>query len=272
MLTRTRLLPANTNVRVRPIALPPEHGAWGFLFEPLVLSLSVAPSWAGAALALAVIGAFLSRQPLKIAYNDYQRGKRYARTGVAERFVALYGLVAVTGTILAVALGGIGIVTPLLLAVPVAAVQLVSYLWNRGREALPELAGAASLAIAAPAIALAGDMDPAPALGLWAVLLARDIPSILYVRARLRLERGNPIAYRRLMIIHAIALAAVLLLTALNLTPVLAAVAIGILTARAAIGLSRWRQPRQPRAIGFQEIGYGIMVVVLTATGAAANL
>ena len=34
------------SVRLKAIALPPEHGAWGFLLEPIVLGLLVAPSLA----------------------------------------------------------------------------------------------------------------------------------------------------------------------------------------------------------------------------------
>src|ERR1044072_2044638 len=34
--------------KLRPLALPTEHGGWGFLLEPLVLAMIVAPSWIGA--------------------------------------------------------------------------------------------------------------------------------------------------------------------------------------------------------------------------------
>ncbi len=79
------------SVRLRPIALPVEHGGWGFLGAPIVLGLWVAPSVAGFWLSLAALGVFLTRQPLKLALGDRQRGKRYPRTVWAERFVVLYG-------------------------------------------------------------------------------------------------------------------------------------------------------------------------------------
>ncbi|NLF76347.1 MAG: hypothetical protein GX573_11665, partial [Chloroflexi bacterium] len=47
---------ASQRVRLKSIALPPEHGAWGFLLEPLLAGLLIAPSWAGLCLALGVIG------------------------------------------------------------------------------------------------------------------------------------------------------------------------------------------------------------------------
>jgi hypothetical protein len=67
-------------VRLRPIALPVEHGGWAFLGAPILLGLWVAPSITGVWLGLAALGAFLSRQPLKLTLGDRRRGKRYPRT------------------------------------------------------------------------------------------------------------------------------------------------------------------------------------------------
>ncbi len=54
-------------IRLRPIALPAEHGGWGLLFEPIVLGLLLAPSLAGLLLSVAATGAFLARHPFKLA-------------------------------------------------------------------------------------------------------------------------------------------------------------------------------------------------------------
>jgi hypothetical protein len=62
-------------VSLRAVALPPEHGGWGFVLEPLILGLAVAPSAAGAALAFFALGAFLARHPLKLLLNDVSRGR-----------------------------------------------------------------------------------------------------------------------------------------------------------------------------------------------------
>ncbi|MCB0162365.1 MAG: YwiC-like family protein, partial [Caldilineaceae bacterium] len=60
--------------RWRSIALPTEHGGWGFLLEPLLLGRLVAPSAAGLLLLVATVAAFLLRQPLKIVLVDRRRG------------------------------------------------------------------------------------------------------------------------------------------------------------------------------------------------------
>jgi hypothetical protein len=50
----------------RALALPVEHGGWGFVVEPLVLGLVLVPSGAGACLAGAALAAFLVRHPLRL--------------------------------------------------------------------------------------------------------------------------------------------------------------------------------------------------------------
>ena len=94
---RTRILMTHETRRPRPAArvplkrvlVPAEHGSWGFLAEPLVLGLAVAFSGAGLLLALAVVAAFLARQPLKLVWTDRRKGRRYPRTAAAERALFL---------------------------------------------------------------------------------------------------------------------------------------------------------------------------------------
>src|SRR6185436_6956547 len=77
-------------VPLRPLALPSEHGGWGFLLEPLVLGLLVRPSLAGSLIALAFVFGFLARHPLKLALQDLLRGKSYPRTRWCWLFACSY--------------------------------------------------------------------------------------------------------------------------------------------------------------------------------------
>jgi hypothetical protein len=256
-------------VRIKTIAIPPEHGAWGFLLEPILLGLGVAPSAAGFLLATAVIGVFLVRHPLKMAASDWRRGKRYARTRLAERFALGYGALAVIGGAAGVALAGLSVLLPLLLAIPLALVMFVGMVQNRGRDLATELAGACAMALAASSLALAGEKSLGVALALWGVLLARNVSSILYIRARLRLETGKPYALPPVLIANALSLIAVLALVLRGLIPALTLIAILILAGRAAYGLSPYRRRVRTQTLGFLEIGYGLLVVVLTVIGMA---
>ena len=49
------------------LTLPKEHGSWSLALEPVAFGLLVAPSAAGAALALAAVSGFFLRRPLKFA-------------------------------------------------------------------------------------------------------------------------------------------------------------------------------------------------------------
>lgn len=254
-------------VRMRNVALPVEHGGWSFVLEPIVLGLLVAPSVAGVGLACAGLGAFLVRHPFKLALGDRRRGKRYPRTALAERFILLYGLIAALGFALALLLGDPALLIPLLLALPFIAIMLRYDAASQSRSLLPELAGPVGLAAFAPAIALADGWALAPALALWVILAARAAPAILYVRARLRLERGEPAPATPSTISHVVGLLAVLALALLDLAPALAVGAMVVLLARAASGLSPYRRPAKARTIGILEIGYGAMTVFAVAIG-----
>jgi len=62
-------------------------------------------------------------------------------------------------------------------------------------------------------------------------------------------------------------LAVLLIAAALMWLTWAALVGMGVLTARAALGLSRWRKARLPKIIGFQEMIYGFGFVLLVVLG-----
>jgi hypothetical protein len=70
-------------LRLKPLALPVEHGGWGLLAAPVVLGLLVAPSVAALGVGLGACLAFLARHPLKLAAADWRQGRRTARTRAA---------------------------------------------------------------------------------------------------------------------------------------------------------------------------------------------
>jgi hypothetical protein len=259
------------NVRWRNVALPIEHGAWGFLLEPALLGLLVAASGAGVALVLAALAALLLQTPLSLALTDARRGKHYPRTALAWRFVAAYGaLLVVAGSAALFLAGSAWILLPVALAAPLAGLQLWLDARGRARELLPEAAGAVAMGSLAASVALAGGWSLLPALGLWALLAARAVPAIVYVRARLRLERDQALDRRPSAILHLAAVAAVSLAAVLGTVSWVAAVPYAVLTARAARGLAPDRVPVTAKVVGFREIGFGVMTAVLVAVGVGA--
>lgn len=231
----------------RPLALPPEHGGWGLLFEPVLLGLLVAPSAAGFAIAAGAVGTFLARHPLKLALQDRLRGKRYPRTGACELLVLAYGSVA-----LLIAIAPLRALVPMALAIPFALTQLAFDVRNKGRALWPEALGAIAPGSLASAITLAAGAPPALAATLWLLCVLRSIPSILYVRNALR---GGSRASS--LIAHGVAL-----VIAALVSPYLAS-ATALLFIRAFVPVGNV----PAKTIGFREIGWGVVVVLIVAVG-----
>jgi hypothetical protein len=253
-------------VRWRSVALPIEHGAWGFLLEPALLGLLVAASGAGVALVAAALAALLLQTPLSLVLTDARRGRHYPRTALAWRFVAAYGAVLLLSLALAVALAGTAApLLPALFAAPLVVVQLWFDAHRRARELLPEAAGALAIGSLAACVAMAGGWPLLPALGLWALLAARTVPAIVYVRARLRLERGQDVGLAPVGVSHGLALAGVAAAAAAGAVAWLVALPYAVLALRAGLGVSSRRVSVPARVIGFREIGYGVMVAVVVA-------
>lgn len=253
--------------RIKAVALPSSHGGWGFLLEPVLLGLLVAPSTAGALISTTALGAFLAYQPLKIALKDRLARRRTARTPTAELFAVLYGTIAAVSLVGALWTSGYAFWLPLAMAAPLVLTQYAFDTSGRSRELLPELLGALALGMIAPAVALAGGWDLGAAMTLWGLLAARTIPSILYVRARLRLERGETYPAVTLWAAHAAALMTSMVLAYLAYAPWLGVLAVGLLGMRAGFGLSHFRRPTRAQTVGFQEIGYGLLTVIIFAAG-----
>jgi hypothetical protein len=254
-------------IRIKTIALPTEHGAWGFLLEPILLAMLIAPTLAGVCYAVAAAAAFLSRHPLKLALKHRNEVGRSRRIQIAVQFAAGYGAVAGAGVVAAVFLAGWKPMLPMILLSPFILVFLFYDTKNRGRNLLPEIAGPLGLAATAPSIALAAGWSWPPASALWIVLMARTLPSIFYIRTRLRLERTQPTRRTIVFFIHVVFASVIALLVWRGLSPITSLLAFAILAIRAAIGLSSHRRLTRARQIGFLEIAFGLLYVLLVAVG-----
>lgn len=258
-----------TRTRIKTVALPLEHGGWAFLLEPVVLGLLLAPSAGGAYIAAASVAVFLARNPFKLAVTDLRRRRSLPRTPLATCFAICYVAVATVFFIGALLSSSNQFVIPLAIAAPLTGLQFFYDTRSQSRALVAELAGAVSTGAIAVAIALAGGWDTAPAFGLWAVIVARAVPSILYVRARLRLLREKRASISPVVAAHLAALVAVFLLAAAKFVSLLAVFALFALFCRAAWGLLLKKQPVPAKRIGFQEIGFGAMTIVAIVLGRA---
>src|SRR5215204_3874877 len=194
-------------VNVKNIALPIEHGSWGFVFEPLTAGLLIAFSPSALWIVLLVAGAFLTRQPLKVLLNAWQAKREMPQTPVAQKFVLIYGAIFLLGLAGSLFFVPRTAFLPFLFILPLAAYQIYCDASRKSRELLPELTGAIAVSSSVSAIALADNWTFPAAIALWAIFVARLIPSILYVRNRLRLEKGKDFSASLPVLSHLAALA-----------------------------------------------------------------
>lgn len=243
---------------LRPLILPTEHGGWGFLFEPLVLGLAVAPSWGGALIAVAAIFAFLSRQPLKLAMQDALRGKSYPRTWWCRAFAMTYLAVAALGIAGALLVSGWKLAIPFGAVAPLALVTLVFDARNRSRALLPEICGSIAMASTAAAIPIAGGRSVAVSFAVMALIIARGLPAIIYVRSLLKRAHGQKASALPALEAHGLAVG-----IAYAIGSYLAAAAAVGLLARAAYGLATPVPPA--KTLGWREIAWGAASVIAFA-------
>jgi hypothetical protein len=252
----------------RAVALPSEHGGWGLTLEPVVLGLALAPSIAGAALGLAGLLAFLLRTPLKLVLVDHRRGRSLPRTAMARRVASAEGAAVLVLAAVALVSAGPAWLVPVALAAPLVAVELWFDVRSRGRRLVPELCGAAGMAALAASVAVAGGAPVTVAGVAWALLAARSIAAIPYVRTQvLRLHRTGTAAPGVGGALLAQGAGVGLAVAAVAVEPAAHAGAVSVTVAGLVrlVGL-RW-PPRSAVRLGAIESVIGVVVVVATAVG-----
>lgn len=267
MSAKSLTVKRDAKIPAKSIALPVEHGAWGFLFEPLVAGLILAPSLAAPFILLLVTGAFLTRQPIKFLLGDWLQSRQLPRTTVALRFVLIFGGIAAAGLLGSLFFAPLHSFIPFVFVAPFVVYLIVQDVARQTRQLLPELLAAFALASSVTVLALAGGLGYSFSFVLWAIMLARLIPSVLYVRSRLRLEKGKEFSQFAPVAAHVLALITVGAFFYFDLSSILTVLILAFLTARAAFGLSRFHRSMTAKAIGIREVFYGVLYVLAIVSG-----
>jgi hypothetical protein len=243
------------------VYLPKEHGSWSLALEPVALGLLVTPSLPGVALAASTAAAFLLRRPFKLALGSASQPPRPG----ARKVCVIVGGVSALALLVAAAFGGVAALWPLLLALPFGALFLYFDRQNEMRAAAAELSGSAAFAVLPAAFAtLAGWATPA-ALALAAVMLARNVPTVLTVRTYLRSNKGGDATPVWPILAATIAFAGLLALGRLHLAPWTASVLGAVLLVRTLFFVTPLRPAWPARRVGFIEAGLGVAYVGLIA-------
>jgi len=244
----------------KQLLLPAEHGSWSWLLVPFLVGTVVARSF-NLAVMLVLVGSlalFLLRQPAAVWLRIRQGRGRAGDGPIVKRLtLGLSGL----GLICLLGLLALGLSAILWLALPVTGLIVIYVSASQSRQTSTrtlgmELAGAAGLALTAPAayIAASGQLS-ATAWWLWVLLALQNVLGVLYVRQRLADTHGRNANRRSVLFAHACGFLIVMGLGVFQAVPLATAVPFLGFLIRA-----MWCYP-QPRPIphikkfGFTEIG-----------------
>jgi hypothetical protein len=270
--TTFQTIPMRREINASKISLPIEHGSWGFLFEPLLAATLLVPVFSSLWIALLCIGAFLLRQPIKVFLADKFAKRNLPQTTVAMKFILIYGLIHLLGVVGCLLFVKTESFLPFAIILPFAVYQIYVDSSKRSRELIPELTGAIAISSSSAVIALAGGWNYLNAFALWLIFVCRLIPSILYVRNRLRLEKGKEFTRNAVVISHFFALIIIGILAVNFLIPRLPLIMFFVLTLRAIWGLSPYRKKVKAMKIGVWEVIYGTLTALSVVFGYYLNL
>lgn len=272
----------------RSLVLPREHGSWSLALEPIALGLLVAPTRAGAWLALAAAAAFLTRRPLKLSLTTPAPDPRRPTAARWTFLLTALALVALTVAIGAIeqqishasaalpggaealganeqqwsgraaAQGTLIQLGPLLLAVPFGAAFLWFDLRGEMRETEAELCGSLTFALLPMTFATLAGWSAVPALALAAAMIGRSAPTVLTVRAFLRRVKGQRAAVGPALSAAGGGGAVLVFLWRMELVPATVAAFAAIFALRSAWLLSRWAPRWSARRIGTLEAVLGV--------------
>ncbi len=173
--------------------LPAEHGAWIFLFSPLVIGLALGGTitFASALLVTAALAAFLVRQPVTILVKVFSGRRPRSDLGAAIFWLVIYGLVGLLGLAGLLVRGDAFILLLAIPAIPVFGWHLWLVIRRAERHAmLVEIVASGVLALAAPAAFWVGkgEYDLTGWL-LWGLSWLQTAGTIVYTYLRLKQRR-----------------------------------------------------------------------------------
>lgn len=262
-------LTPNKNL-IKSVAVPTEHGGWGFTMEPVLLGLLVAHDAAGWGLGLLALMGFMGRHPIKLLLSDLRRKKMFPRTRYALMFAALYVTLGAVGFWLAVSQADQNFWLPLFSVVPLMAVQLFFDAQNKGRNLLPELCGAVAMGAVATAIALAGGESTEVAYALWMVLAVRSVTSIYFARTQVLRARKQEAKPQTSVLVGLLGWFALALLGSWQITPMTAVIAMTLLLGYQVYAFQR--PPVPAKVVGWGQMAFGLLFVVCAVVGVGTGI
>ncbi len=249
------------NRKNKALIFPKEHGSWALTFEPLTLAILIAPSWAGFILFLGAGLAFFAHPSAKVLLQSHFKDR-----GAGIIFL-LFALPAAGLLIWYLRRTTFPVYLPLLSALGLMLFYLLLEAFNLGRALATELMASLAMGLIALSLVVSGGMSWPLAAGFLAVVYSRSLMTTIYIHYRLLLLKNRSQTVWPNHVLHLLDLLLMLYLWYAHLVPALAFVAVTILTLRAFWGVSLKAGKTTVRKLGFQEVYFGLIFLVLVLSG-----
>jgi hypothetical protein len=256
----------------KQLVIPSEHGAWSWLLVPFLVGVAVAGQWHTAVLWVLVGGLsfFLLRQPATAWVRTRSGRGRRADGPLAAGWMAAFGLLSVLSLLGLLWSGRSAILWLMLPGAAVFGLYMAAARQRRAsvRSLWMEVAGAAGLALMAPAatIAATGRLD-SRAWAVWGLMAAQNVLGVLYVRLRIADTHQREMDRRPVLWLHGLFLLVIVLAAWQGWLPWLAAVPFAGFFVRAIWAVRAPRPLANIKRFGFSEIGVELLGGLLVSLG-----
>ncbi len=254
----------NGKFHIKQIAFPREHGSWGFVIEPLALTLLIAYSFHGLLIAVSAFFIFLSHQPIKIFFS----GSKITLQKKWTVIIALVYFAIAFATIVDVLLTDTFLIlVPYIIAVCLMSIYLLLELKGFKRNLISELIAPVAISILVLSIALAANWNFQSIFAFWVLLLSRTVTTTFYIHEKLNMLKKKSGTIFLPYFSNTVFLFLLIYFVYDELLPILSLAAFGILFIRSIWGLRKWAKKLSVKQIGMLEFLYGFLFVIISACG-----
>ncbi len=254
---------------IKKVAFPPEHGSWGFVIEPLLLSLLVAYSQIGLMLVIAAFFIFLNHQPVRVLLN---KKKRTQFLWKALFFFFFYSFVILISFYIVLTNTAFQNLLPFDFAVLLMFIFFVLEIMQNGRKLFAEFIAPLAITFIALSVVLINGWNIYSTIAFAVILLGRAIPTVLYVNVKVQFLKGNKVSKIPFYLAELLLLVIGIYLIFLGLIPKLSLIAMSLLIARAEYGLAKTNLSENVKTLGIKEFIFGILYVIIIFIGYSFNL
>ncbi len=250
------------NKKTLRIALPEEHGSWGFVLEPLILATIVGYSLNGLFLALASFLLFLSHQPIRIIFN---KKKNPTLRKKAWGFLFVYLTLIVLFFSLVFQSADYYRLYPFFLALLLMGSFLLFELSGKARKLTSEIIATISISFIAVSIVLLSGWSEIQSWAFFFLLLNRAVPTVLFIHERVNFIHNKYVNKWIPILVGLFGFIITLFLAYSSLIPWFAITGVLVLIIRMIFGFTPKMLKQSLKTAGILEFVYGIIFVIITA-------